>query len=586
MQEENLQTKNLNELKSFLINNNFDFSFDKESLEKFSEDTSLFKIYPKLIIFPKSKFQIQKLLLFINKNKNFSITSRSGGTDMSGGALTDSIVLSFSKYFNNIISINKDLKEAQVETGVYYRDFEKETLKSSLILPSFPASREICAIGGMVSNNSGGEKSLEYGKTEKYVKELEVILSNGEIVNLKVIKEKDLINNILNGADENFKNTLEYFIYKEIYNLVKNPENQNIIKRNTPVVSKNSAGYYLWNVLKNVNEENVFDLSSLIVGSQGTLAINTKVKLNLVDTKKYSKMILIFLKDLKDLSKVRDVVMRYSPESFESYDDNTFKVALKFLPSLIKKIFSKNNNKKEKNTNLFKIFFSFWKEVWLLISFGMPKLFLLAEFTSDDEDEILSKVLKVEIEIKSSLKDIKTEVIKTDFEAEKYWTIRRESFNLLREKVKGYHTAPFIDDIIVKGEDLKVFLEELIPILNKYNLFYTIAGHVGDGNLHIIPLMNFDAKQDKEKNIKTIKECSHEVYNLIKKYHGSTTAEHNDGLIRTPFLNEIYDEEMLDLFRKVKNIFDPNNILNPGKKVSIDKDLNKEFENNLKYIKF
>ncbi|MDQ1282150.1 MAG: hypothetical protein QG630_501, partial [Patescibacteria group bacterium] len=202
-------------------------------------------------------------------------------------------------------------------------------------------------------------------------------------------------------------------------------------------------------------------------------------------------------------------------------------------------------------------------------------------------EDILSRVEKCDKEIKNNFKrGVKTEIVKHDYEEEKYWTMRRESFNLLREKVKGLHTSPYIDDIIVPGDKLEEFLEELIPILDKYDLLYTVAGHVGDGNLHIIPLMNFDDPETKDKNLKIIKDCSYEVYELVKKYHGSITAEHNDGLIRTPFLGEIFDKEMLSLFRKVKNIFDPNNILNPRKKVSIHEDNSKDFEDNLKFVKF
>lgn len=571
-------------LKKFLEKNKIDYSLDENILEKNSEDTSLFKIVPKVVIYPKNKEEISILSKFVNENKGFSITGRSGGTDMSGGAVTDSIILSFSKYFNKVISVNKTEKVAIVEPGVFYRDFEVETLKQNLLLPSFPASREICALGGMISNNSGGELSLQYGQTKRYVEELECVLSNGEIITVKALKEKDLEKK-LNNASEEFKNTLEYKIYNEVFNLLKSDINQEVIKRNTPIVSKNSSGYFLWDALREEKGEKIFDLNKIIVGSQGTLAIVTKIKLKLVEPKKYTKMILVFLKDLRELGKVRRIVMKYNPESFESYDDHTFKVAMKFFPALIKNIFSKNKNKG--SFAMLKMVFSFWKEAFLVLTFGMPKLILLAEFTGDDEKEILDRAMKCDQEIKNSFKkDVKTEVVKYDYEEDKYWTMRRESFNLLREKVKGLHTSPYIDDIVVPGDRLEEFLEELIPILDKYDLLYTVAGHVGDGNLHIIPLMNFDDPKVKEKNLKIIKDCSFEVYELIKKYHGSITAEHNDGLIRTPFLGEIFDKEMLQLFRQVKTIFDGNNILNPRKKVSIHEDNNLDFEDNLKFVKF
>lgn len=573
----------MNSLKKFLNIEKIEWQTDKNILASHSEDASLFKILPKIVIFPKNKLEISKLLKFINENQieDYHITSRSGGTDMSGGAVGQSIILSFTKYFNQIISINKEAKEAVVEPGVYYRDFEKETLKNNLILPTYPASKEICALGGMVSNNSGGEKSLVYGKTEDYVLELETVLSNGEIVNFKSLTEEEFLSK-LNSLNQT---SLEFKIYKEIDELVSKEENKSIIKKNKPNIYKNSAGYSIWNILKEENGKKIFDLTQLLTGSQGTLGIITKIKVRLVEPKKYSKTLLIFLKDLKDLGSVRDVVIKYSPESFESYDDKTFKVAMKFLPAFLKNIFIKNK-KSGRKVNFFKLVFSFWREIKLLLFFGMPRLFLIAEFVGDNEEEIIQKVLLCEKELNLKNKNIKSRVIKTEFEREKFWTMRRESFNLLRQKVKGLHTAPFIDDVVVKGKDLGSFLEEIIPILDKYKLLYTIAGHVADGNVHIIPLMNFDDKKNISKNIEIIKNCSSEVYALIKKYRGSITGEHNDGLIRTPFLHDMYDRNMLNLFKEVKNIFDKNNILNPGKKVPINDNPEIEIDNNFKFIKF
>lgn len=576
----------MDKLKEFLKNEKIEYSQSDKDININSEDTSLFKITPEIIIYPKSRFEISELLKFINQNKeeNYNVVSRSAGTDMSGGVLGNSIILSMTKYFKNIIRIDKDNLKAIVEPGVYYRDFEMETLKHNLLLPSYPASREICTVGGMVANNSGGEKSLIYGKTEQYIEELECVLANGEIVNFKALEE-DEFKDKLDSLDQK---SLEYSIYRNIWNLVNEKNNKLIIDRNKPKVSKNSAGYYLWNILKVNNKgERFFDLTRLITGSQGTIAIITKIKFKLISPKSKSIMLLTFLKDLKNLGKVRELILKGKPESFESYDNQTFKVAIKFLPAFLKKIFIRNKEEKSK-VSFLRLIFSFWREIYMLLTFGMPKLFLITEFTGDEEEEILKRVEKVKESLENNFKNkqIKSRVIKTDFEKEKYWTMRRESFNLLRQRVRGYHTAPFIDDIIVRGEKLEEFLIELIPILNKYKLLYTIAGHVGDGNLHIIPLMNFDKQGAVEKDIQIIRDCSKEVYNLIHKFNGSITAEHNDGLIRTPFLFEMYDREMLKMFKEVKNIFDEKNILNPNKKVPITDDFSKEFENNLKYLKF
>ena len=203
----------------------------------------------------------------------------------------------------------------------------------------------------------------------------------------------------------------------------------------------------------------------------------------------------------------------------------------------------------------------------------------MAEFTGDDEEGVRRKVKIIKQEIDSRFNFISRIAADKD-DIQKYWTIRRESFNLLRKHVKGRKTAPFIDDIIVKPEHLPQFLPELNIILDEYKnyMIYTIAGHPGDGNFHIIPLMNLS--DEKSRNI--IPELSAKVYDLVLKYGGSITAEHNDGLIRTPYLEKMYGKEVYVLFERVKKIFDPQNIFNPGKKVggSLDYTMKHIIKNN------
>ena len=143
---------------------------------------------------------------------------------------------------------------------------------------------------------------------------------------------------------------------------------------------------------------------------------------------------------------------------------------------------------------------------------------------------------------------------------------RRESFNLLRSKLKDVRTVPFIEDVVVKSSDLPLFLPRFEKILDDNNLVYTIAGHVGDGNIHVIPLM----KLREGKSIEEIKTISDQVYELVRDYHGSLSGEHNDGLIRAPFLNYMFSEKMINIFKEVKNIFDSKGVFNPNKKVGIN----------------
>ncbi len=527
------------ELKTFFKG---DVQSDAATLETYSHDASLFEIRPQLVVFPKDVDDVKGLVRWVAKRREvgevISLTPRSAGTDMTGGALSDSIVVSFTKYFNQLKDIGAD--SAVVEPGVFYRDFEAQTLQHNLLLPTYPASRELCTVGGMVANNSGGEKTLAYGKTEDYVRGLKVVLRDGNEYAFGPLTMSEL-------EAKKKLGTLEGEVYRRMFDLVNN--NYDLLKSAKPTVSKNSAGYFLWNVFD--KDKGIFDLTKLFVGSQGTLGILTEITFRLVIPKPHSRLLVIFLKEIGPLANIVNEVLKFQPESFESYDDHTLKVAMRFFPDIAKRL----------GGNIIKLAFSFLPELWMVITGGMPTLVLLAEFTGMTEAEAAKKAKAAEESLRGF--HLKTKVASTEAEAEKYWTIRRESFNLLRHRLRGLRTAPFIDDFVVRPEHLPEFLPRLYAILNQYQIMYTVAGHVGDGNFHIIPLMNLADPESK----KIIEKLSQEVYLLVAEFHGSITGEHNDGLIRTPFLNMMYNEKILSLFKETKKIFDPEGILNPGKKV-------------------
>ncbi|MEK7542642.1 MAG: FAD-binding oxidoreductase [Patescibacteria group bacterium] len=516
---------------------------DEGTLKKYSRDYSIFEVKPQLVIFPKNEQDVKSVVLFVKKHpeKNLSITARSGGTDMSGGPLSESIILDFSKHMNKLIEIGKDY--AIVQPGMFYRDFEEATLKKNLLFPSYPASKDICAMGGIVSNNSGGEKSLTYGKTEEYVLEYTMILADGKEHIFRPLKKSELQKKLrLKGFEGD--------IYRKLHELIE--KNYEIIQKAKPNVSKNSAGYYLWNVW----DGKTFSIPKLIVGAQGTLGITTQVKLRLIEPKKYSALLVIFLKDLKLLGGLAKKILEKKPESFESYDDQTLKLALRFLPDFVKLLGAKN---------VLSLGFQFIPEFKMLLFGGLPKLILLAEFTGDSEREAQEKAKEAQKHIAEFR--LQSRVSKSVKEMEKYFSIRRKSFSLLHSHAKGLMAAPFVDDVVVRPEHLPEFLPQLNALLQPYQkqkkLLYTIAGHVGDGNFHIIPLMDLSKPEVRA----VIPEIMPKVHKLVFKYNGSITGEHNDGLIRSPYLKDMYGQKIYELFWQVKDMFDPNHIFNPGKKV-------------------
>jgi FAD/FMN-containing dehydrogenase len=514
-------------------------------IERCSRDASLFSISPQVVVFPQNSNDIQKLVSFVaaHPEHNSSLTARAAGTDMTGGPLNESIIVDTTRHLNHLKNI--DHHEATTEPGVFYRDFEAATRQHNLLLPSYPASRELCTVGGMVANNSGGELTLTYGKTDTYVRELKAVLRDGKEYTFRPLSKQELEEKMIHAP------AFERDIYREMFKLISN--NAEILKKAKPKVSKNSAGYALWDVWD--REKQLFDLTKLFVGSQGTLGIITEITFRLITPRPHTEMLVIFLKDLDDITGIIKTVLTYHPETFESFDNHTLKLALRFLPSLLKRMGTRN---------VFSLLWQFLPELFMIATGGIPRLVLLAQFTGYNPEEVRQHTEAAQLALRRY--GVKTRRARNELEIKKYLVIRRESFNLLRHHVHDKRTAPFIDDFIVNPEYLPEFFPKLEEIMSHYDITYTIAGHIGDGNFHIIPLMNL-AQPD---TVKIIEELSEKVYNLVLEYKGSLTAEHNDGLIRSHYLPKMYGEEVYNLFVQTKNIFDPNNIFNPRKKVGAD----------------
>ena len=513
----------------------------------YSHDASMFEMRPELVVCPSDAEDIKSVVRFVSKNKasspEISLTVRSGGTCMSGGSINDSIVLDFSKHINQIISV--DSKSANAQPGVYYRDFEKATLEHGVIMPSYPASRDLCTIGGMVANNAGGEKSLEFGKTEEFVQELKVVFADGNEYVVRALNKSELD---VKMAQNDFEGNL----YRQAFELVDGQYDE--IKAAKPGVSKDSTGYHMWNVWD--RETGIFDMTRLITGSQGTLGIVTDIKFKLVEAPKHSGTLVVFLRDIGDLGSLINKVMEHKPATFEGFDNYTLMLSFKLFLSFHKMIGWKET---------IKLAFKLIPDALMLFR-GIPKMVLLIEFNGATPEEVKEKVHKMHADMREFGHEALFEEDETEEKAKKFWIMRRASFNLLRQKIKDKHTAPFMDDLIVQPQYLPEFLPKIRAVIKKYKLLATIAGHMGDGNFHIIPLMNIERAEEKAK----LEPAMKEINKIVLDYKGSLSGEHNDGMIRGPWLQAMYGETVFKQFEKIKEIFDPSNIFNPHKKTDSD----------------
>ena len=513
---------------------------EKRRLE-YSRDAGIYELVPEIVVQPQDSKDVEKLVSFVTKNKHahpsLAITPRSAGTDMSGGAIGHSIVLDMLPHFNNIHGMSGSVLYTQ--PGVYMRDIDPYLAAKDLMLGCVPASRALCTIGGMVGNNSGGEQSLRYGNTERSVRELTVVLADGKSYVVKPMNKKQLDKKMT-------EDTFEGKLYKQTYDLIE--KQYDLIKNARPHVNKNSMGYNLWSVWD--RDTGIFDLTHLFTGSQGTLGIVTDIKIEAVKKPKHSGLLLAYLTSFKQLGDIIPVVMKHNPSTFEGFDDITFNLGVKYFSTFKKQLSTKE-----------------WlrQQAWLLGSVAqfkghLPNILLMIEFDGDTKDEVYAKIEKLHTDLKKY--KLRMDIEGDEASSAPFWSIRRASLALLRNKVKDKYASPFIDDMTVQPRYLPEFLPKIRQVIRKYKLPATLAGHFGDGNFHIIPLMDIENPTDQAK----LEPVMREVIPLVLKYGGTMAGEHNDGMVRGPWLPAIFGDAVYQIFKEVKEIYDPHYIFNPHKK--------------------
>jgi FAD/FMN-containing dehydrogenase len=512
----------------------------KDRLE-FSHDASIYEIIPQAILEPKDSKDIEQLVSFVREHKTqyptLSITTRSAGTDMSGAAIGNSLILNMTKHFTKIEGLSGSILHTQ--PGVYVRDIDPLLTANSLMLGSAPASRMLCTIGGMVGNNSGGEQSLRFGNTERSVRELKVVFGDGKEYVVKPLHKKELVQKMK-------LKTFEGGLYKKVYELIE--ANYDVIKNARPHVNKNSMGYNLWSVWD--RDTGIFDMTRLITGSQGTLGVVTDIKIEAAPKAPHTGLLLAYLTSFSQLGKIIPLVMQFKPATFEGFDDITFSLGIRYFNSFAKQIGVKEMLK---------------QQAWLLGSVArfkghLPNILLMIEFEGNTQEEVYSKISKLHDAL--SKYHVRMDIEGTEALSAPFWQIRRSSLSLLRNRVKHKYASPFIDDMTVEPKYLPEFLPKLRRIIRKHNLPATLSGHFGDGNFHIVPLLNIEAKAEQAK----LEPVMRELIPLVLKYGGTMAGEHNDGMVRGPWLPAVFGEDVYALFKHTKEIFDPYYIFNPHKK--------------------
>lgn len=502
---------------------------DEALRRKYSFDASIFEVMPRGVVAPDNLEWLQHIVRSAVENargdgEHVTISARSGGTCMSGGSLTEGVVVDMTQGFNWVGDIDHDAKTIWVGGGTYFRDVEAKLDSEGYLFPSYPNSRKICGIGGMIGNNASGELSVRHGATSENVEAIRMVLADGNEYEFGPLNPQQL-------DEKCAQDDLEGHIYRSVRAVIE--EGWDEIWRKRPKVRKNAAGYALYRVWD--RDKTVFNLAQLFVGAQGTLGIMTAVKLKVLERYADERMVVVEIDSLSRLAEALKIITSHHPAGVEMYDKHTYNLAKEYLPEHAKAAQMADG-----------------KEMILFAWFSEP-----TKDATDHAEAVCQRALR--------RADYKCHTVKDETEKTAHIEIRRDSFQLLKDYAKGSQRAvPFVEDIVVNIEHFGEFISALESILSDYDMTYTYAGHIGDGSIRLIPLVNMEAEDAVER----VFELAQRVYDLVFAFGGSMSVDHNDGIIRTPYVERMFGREMVEMFESVKNIFDPFDIFNSGKKVN------------------
>ena len=528
-------------------------SSGQKLLDAYSTDESIFCIRPQVILQPKNRQDVQIAAKVVSDNVErfpaLSLTPRAAGTGLGGGSLTDSIVIDMCAHMQKIgdVTEKKDRVLIQTEPGAMWRDVEKKLKRHGAYIPSFPASKDICSIGGAVGNNAAGPDSLRYGHTAQWIESMDVVLHDGHTYTIKPLTAREF--KLLIKQDHEHAR-----IAKDIFNLIS--KNEKEIKTGKPHTAKNSSGYSLWSVIpegvaKFKKGIGTFDLTHLIAGSQGTIGIITHLTMRAIPINTHTTLLVLPIFDLDDAADAIMKALKHNPINIELFDALSFDLALK-NPAFFKDRLS--------GAAYYRTMLSMYTTYHVRFKRKVPEFTVLITLDNDTVADVGEREMIDSI----ASATVKPRLVTNPTEREMYWQIRRASYSLSKFQDPTKRPAAFLEDMTVPPENLSKFFKEIKQLLKEFDVVAAVHGHGGNGHFHFYPLLDFTNKKTPELVVK----MAEKFFKTAIKYDGNICGEHNDGIIRTPHLSKMFSAKMLGLFQQTEHIFDPHDVFNPGKKVN------------------
>ena len=493
--------------------------FDPFSRVLYSTDASIYQMEPVGVVIPRN---VEDVLAVIDvaKENGVPVLPRAGGTSLAGQTVNHAIVTDFSKYLNQIIEVNQEEQWARVQPGIVLDDLNRQLLPYGLMYAPDPTTSSRACVGGGVGNNTCGAHSVIYGKTLDHIKELDVILSDGTQTHFQPLEAHELEAK-LSGTG------LESNIYRGVRRLAQ--ENAAEIEARYPNIMRRVSGYNLDEFLT----DSPFNMTKMVVGSEGTLCVVTEVKINLVPRPTMTALSVVHFQDIFGASEAVKDILAHEPSSIEIMDNN---------------VLERSRASTGLGSNM-----AFIE--------GTPGAILVVEFYGESEAELTDKTEKLKDDMTRRGHGYATVNMQDRASQASVWAVRKNGLGLLMSMHGDAKPLPFVEDTAVDPENMGEFVRRFDEIVRNHQTEAAYYGHASVGCLHIRPVVSLKNQDGVDKMVS----IADEISDLVKDFGGSLSGEHGDGIVRGVWNEKMFGPEIYKLFQDLKGTFDPDGIMNPNK---------------------
>ena len=505
---------------------------DNYSLGMYATDASIYQISPLAVVLPKNAEDVKKAIAVAYENK-ITILPRGAGTSLAGQTVGESMILDFSKHMNSLLEINESEKWVRVQPGMVRDDLNEVLKPYGLHFAPDPATSSRANVGGMVGNNSSGTKSILYGKTVDHVLEASVLLADGTELHLKNCPPAAY-------SEKASQTDREGEIYASFRKLIHTHSDE--IKERFPKVMRRVGGYNL----DEFTYTDQWNLGKLICGSEGTLATTLELKLNLTDLPKYKSVCVIHFTEVLEAISSVESMLPYAPSAIEILDKTVIDL-------------SRQNLTTKHHCHFIE---------------GNPGAILIVEFYGDTLDDVMDRPHRMIAELKGNGVGYAYPLFPEGQAYEDVWIIRKKGLGLMLGIKGNKKPLAFIEDAGIPSEHLAEYIAQVLKVCEKHGTKAAMYAHASVGVIHVRPILDLRLAEDIER----LKAITEDTFELVLKYKGSWSGEHGDGLVRSAYNKRFFGDTLYGAFLEIKKLFDPDNLMNPGKIVEAQ-----SIEHNLRY---